>query len=61
MISKERRFVHLTYLFQAFKQRYPDVIVLDPPAAIQHVRNRQSMLQEVAKLKLDNFGGMVLR
>eukprot|EP00250_Pteridium_aquilinum_P019522 c24464_g1_i2 orf=228-1421(-) len=42
-----------------FKCRYPDVVVLDPPDAIQHVRNRQSMLQEVAKLKLCDCGGRV--
>ncbi|CAK9194075.1 unnamed protein product [Sphagnum jensenii] len=35
-----------------YKQKYPDVIVLDPPEAIQHLRNRQSMLQDVAQLDL---------
>ncbi|KAH7292998.1 hypothetical protein KP509_28G007400 [Ceratopteris richardii] len=42
-----------------FRQIYPDVVVLDPPDAIQHVRNRQSMLQEVAKLKLRGCRGQV--
>lgn len=42
-----------------YRRIYPDVVVLDPPDAIQHVRNRQSMLQEVAKLKLRGCGGQV--
>ncbi|KAI5066005.1 hypothetical protein GOP47_0018629 [Adiantum capillus-veneris] len=44
---------------EEYRRRYPDVVVLDPPDAIQHVRNRQSMLQEVAKLKLRGCGGQV--
>ena len=52
--------MHLTTsILQEFKQKYPDVIVLDPPDAIQHVRNRQSMLQEVAQLKLRGCGGLI--
>ncbi|MCO5572639.1 hypothetical protein L7F22_026397 [Adiantum nelumboides] len=44
---------------EEYRRIYPDVVVLDPPDAIQHVRNRQSMLQEVAKLKLWGCGGQV--
>lgn len=32
--------------------------VLDPPSAIQHVHNRQSMLQEVADLNLSDCNGI---
>ncbi|KAH9546311.1 hypothetical protein CY35_12G088700 [Sphagnum magellanicum] len=42
-----------------YKQKYPDVIVLDPPEAIQHLRNRQSMLQDVTQLDLCDCGGYV--
>ncbi|KAH9565171.1 hypothetical protein CY35_04G064000 [Sphagnum magellanicum] len=42
-----------------YKQKYPDVIVLDPPEAIQQLRNRQSMLQDVAQLNLCDCGGHV--
>lgn len=36
---------------------HPEVTVLDPPDAIQHVYNRQSMLQDVANLDLsDTYG-----
>jgi hypothetical protein len=44
---------------QDYKQKYPDVIVLDPPEAIQHLRNRQSMLQDVTQLDLCDCGGYV--
>lgn len=47
------------FQLEEFKQRHPDVVVLDPPDAIQHVRNRQSMLQNVAELKLQDCGGQV--
>eukprot|EP00249_Psilotum_nudum_P021369 c28085_g4_i1 orf=266-1516(-) len=43
---------------EEFKRRHPDVIVLDPPDAIQHVRNRQSMLQKVAELNLKDCGAL---
>jgi hypothetical protein len=43
---------------QDYKQKYPDVIVLDPPEAIQQLRNRQSMLQDVAQLNLCDCGGL---
>ena len=40
-----------------YRQTHPEVTVLDPPDAIQHVHNRQSMLQDVADLNLsDSYG-----
>ncbi|KAK4390301.1 Inositol-tetrakisphosphate 1-kinase [Sesamum angolense] len=37
-----------------YRQTHPNVTVLDPPDAIQHVYNRQSMLQDVADLDLSD-------
>ncbi|KAG0620929.1 hypothetical protein M758_4G255600 [Ceratodon purpureus] len=42
-----------------YVQKFPEVTVLDPPAAIQQLRSRQSMLQEVADLKLTHSDGQV--
>ncbi|PIA55145.1 hypothetical protein AQUCO_00800105v1 [Aquilegia coerulea] len=42
-----------------YRQKHPDVTVLDPPDNIQHVCNRQSMLQDVAALNLSNCYGEV--
>jgi len=42
-----------------YKRKYPDVIVLDPPEAILQLRNRQSMLQDVAELDMSSSGGFV--
>ncbi|CAI8604786.1 unnamed protein product [Vicia faba] len=44
---------------QDFRQKHPDVIVLDPPDAIQHLHNRQSMLQDVVDLNLSESNGKV--
>ncbi|KAJ7521804.1 hypothetical protein O6H91_19G068900 [Diphasiastrum complanatum] len=44
---------------EAYRRSHPDVIILDPPECIQHVRNRQSMLQKVAELDLQDCGGKV--
>ncbi|KAJ7555766.1 hypothetical protein O6H91_05G054200 [Diphasiastrum complanatum] len=44
---------------EVFSKRHPDVIVLDPPEAIQHLRSRQSMLQGVANLNLCHQYGKV--
>ncbi|KAA8545739.1 hypothetical protein F0562_020810 [Nyssa sinensis] len=51
----------LTMLFVATnaKKKHPEVTVLDPPNAIEHVRNRQSMLKDVADLKLADCYGKV--
>jgi inositol-1,3,4-trisphosphate 5/6-kinase/inositol-tetrakisphosphate 1-kinase len=40
-----------------YREEHPEVTVLDPPNAIQHLHNRQSMLQEVADLNLSNGYG----
>lgn len=42
-----------TYL-QNYRQIHPEVTVLDPPDAIQHLRNRQHMLQEVADMNFSD-------
>ncbi|KAK4438009.1 Inositol-tetrakisphosphate 1-kinase [Sesamum alatum] len=42
-----------------YKRVHPEVIVLDPPDAIQHLRNRQSMLEVVADLELPDHYGKV--
>ncbi|KEH43981.1 inositol 1,3,4-trisphosphate 5/6-kinase [Medicago truncatula] len=44
---------------QDFRQKHPDVFVLDPPDAIQHLHNRQSMLQDVVDLNLSECNGKV--
>ncbi|KAF9622966.1 hypothetical protein IFM89_035681 [Coptis chinensis] len=41
-------------VLEDYRQNHPEVTVLDPPDAIQHVYNRQSMLQDVADLNLSN-------
>ncbi|KAF6142168.1 hypothetical protein GIB67_037086 [Kingdonia uniflora] len=46
-------------LIKDYRQKDPEVIVLDPPDAIQHVHNRQSMLQDVADLNLSESYGKV--
>ncbi|KAL8490307.1 hypothetical protein ACS0TY_025998 [Phlomoides rotata] len=47
------------HVLEDYWQTHPDVTVLDPPDAIQHVYNRQSMLQVVADLDLSNSYGTV--
>ncbi|KAI3445864.1 hypothetical protein Pfo_002529 [Paulownia fortunei] len=46
-------------VIEDYQRVHPDVTVLDPPDAIQHVRNRQSMLEVVADLKLPDCYGKV--
>ncbi|KAL2471426.1 Inositol-tetrakisphosphate 1-kinase 3 [Abeliophyllum distichum] len=46
-------------VLEDYRQKHPEVTVLDPPDAIQHVHNRQSMLQDVADLNLSNAYGKV--
>lgn len=48
--------LHLFFL-KDYRQNHPEVTVLDPPDAIQHVHNRQSMLQDVADLNLSDCYG----
>ncbi|XP_027934355.1 inositol-tetrakisphosphate 1-kinase 3-like isoform X2 [Vigna unguiculata] len=44
---------------QDYRQTHPEVTVLDPPGAIQHLHNRQSMLQDVVDLNLSDCHGKV--
>ncbi|KAL5988343.1 Inositol-tetrakisphosphate 1-kinase 3 [Asimina triloba] len=46
-------------LHKDYWQKNPEVTVLDPPDAIEHVHNRQSMLQDVADLNLSDCYGEV--
>ncbi|XP_010691534.2 inositol-tetrakisphosphate 1-kinase 3 isoform X1 [Beta vulgaris subsp. vulgaris] len=44
-------------VLEDYRLKHPEVTVLDPPFAIQCVRNRQSMLEDVAALGLaDSYG-----
>ncbi|XP_011100978.1 inositol-tetrakisphosphate 1-kinase 3-like isoform X2 [Sesamum indicum] len=47
------------HILEDYRQTHPNVTVLDPPDAIQHVYNRQSMLQDVADLNLSDSHGKV--
>ncbi|XWS68156.1 hypothetical protein CRYUN_Cryun04dG0067200 [Craigia yunnanensis] len=52
--------IHSPPLFLTdYRQKHPEVTVLDPPDAIQHLHNRQSMLQDVVDLNLSDFHGKV--
>lgn len=51
------RFVENLLALQDYLQKFPEVTVLDPPAAIQQLRNRKYMLQDVADLKLTDSDG----
>jgi len=42
---------------EEYRETHPEVTVLDPPGAIEHLLNRQSMLQEVSKLDLSDCHG----
>ncbi|ESR35976.1 hypothetical protein CICLE_v100287892mg, partial [Citrus x clementina] len=42
-----------------YRQKHPEVTILDPPDAIKHLHNRQSMLQDVADLNLSDCNGKV--
>ncbi|XP_039035248.1 inositol-tetrakisphosphate 1-kinase 2-like isoform X2 [Hibiscus syriacus] len=46
-------------LHKDYGQTHPEVAVIDPPDAIQHVYNRHSMLQNVVDLNLSEFDGRV--
>ncbi|CAK7347350.1 unnamed protein product [Dovyalis caffra] len=46
-------------ILEDYRRTHPEVTVLDPPDAIQHLHNRQSMLQCVADMNLSNFYGKV--
>ncbi|KAF5444274.1 hypothetical protein F2P56_036761 [Juglans regia] len=46
-------------IIEDYRQKHPEVTVLDPPDAIEHLHNRQSMLQDVADLNLSDCHGKV--
>lgn len=47
------------WFLKDYREKHPEVTVLDPPDAIQHLLNRQSMLQDVADLNLsDSYGNL---
>uniref|UniRef100_A0A1D1XWD6 Inositol-tetrakisphosphate 1-kinase n=2 Tax=Anthurium amnicola TaxID=1678845 RepID=A0A1D1XWD6_9ARAE len=46
-------------ILEAYREQHPEVTVLDPPDAIQHLYNRQSMLQDVADMNLTDCHGKV--
>ncbi|KDP44556.1 hypothetical protein JCGZ_16389 [Jatropha curcas] len=46
-------------VIEDYQQKHPEVTVLDPPDAIHHLHNRQSMLQDVADLNLSDCNGKV--
>ncbi|WJX59952.1 Inositol-tetrakisphosphate 1-kinase 4 [Trifolium repens] len=46
-------------IIEDFRHKRPEVTILDPPDAIQHLLNRQSMLQNVAELNLSDCHGKV--
>ncbi|BFG19560.1 inositol-tetrakisphosphate 1-kinase 3 isoform X1 [Prunus yedoensis var. nudiflora] len=46
-------------ILEDYRQTHPEVTVLDPPDAIQHLHNRQSMLQAVADMNLSDSYGKV--
>ncbi|KAF3434531.1 hypothetical protein FNV43_RR21616 [Rhamnella rubrinervis] len=46
-------------LHKDYRRKHPEVTVLDPPTAIQHLHNRQSMLKDVADLNLSDYPGKV--
>lgn len=44
-------------ILEDYRKTHPEVTVLDPPDAIQHLHNRQSMLQDVADMNFfDSYG-----
>uniref|UniRef100_A0A0E0CXI8 Inositol-tetrakisphosphate 1-kinase n=1 Tax=Oryza meridionalis TaxID=40149 RepID=A0A0E0CXI8_9ORYZ len=46
-------------VLEDYHEEHPEVTVLDPPNAINHLNNRQSMLAEVSDLNLSSFYGEV--
>ncbi|KAG5018834.1 hypothetical protein JHK87_014689 [Glycine soja] len=46
-------------VLEDYRLSHPEVTVLDPPDAIQHLRNRQYMLQAVADMNLSDSYGIV--
>ncbi|KAF7811106.1 inositol-tetrakisphosphate 1-kinase 3-like isoform X1 [Senna tora] len=46
-------------VIEDYGQKHPEVIIIDPPDAIQRLQNRQSMLQHVADLNLSDCYGKI--
>ncbi|KAF1860810.1 hypothetical protein Lal_00000223 [Lupinus albus] len=46
-------------IIEDYRQKRPEVIILDPPDAIQHLHNRESMLQDVVDINLSDCHGKV--
>ncbi|KAM6558947.1 hypothetical protein CsatA_028186 [Cannabis sativa] len=46
-------------VIEDYRQKHPEVTVLDSPKAIQRLHNRQSMLQDVVDLELSDYHGKV--
>ncbi|WOL03062.1 inositol-tetrakisphosphate 1-kinase 3 [Canna indica] len=46
-------------ILEDYGEKHPEVTILDPPAAIQHLHSRQSMLKDVADLNLSDCYGTV--
>ncbi|KAK7280231.1 hypothetical protein RJT34_25293 [Clitoria ternatea] len=46
-------------IIEDYRQTHPEVTILDPPDAIQHLHNRQSMLENVVDLNLSDCHGKV--
>ncbi|XP_020096956.1 inositol-tetrakisphosphate 1-kinase 1-like isoform X1 [Ananas comosus] len=46
-------------ILEDYQEDHPEVTILDPPDAIRHLHNRQSMLQDVADLDLADWNGKV--
>ncbi|KAJ3697641.1 hypothetical protein LUZ61_001346 [Rhynchospora tenuis] len=46
-------------ILEDYHEQHPEVTVLDPPDAIQHLYNRQSMLQQVSDLNFSDPHGEV--
>ncbi|KAK4757443.1 hypothetical protein SAY87_018744 [Trapa incisa] len=47
------------HIIEDYQKKHPEVAVIDPPYAIEHLHNRQSMLEDVAKLDLSDCNGNV--
>lgn len=52
-------YFYFLFLVKDYRKKHPEVTVLDPPNAIQHLHNRQSMLQDVADLNLSDYHGKI--
>ncbi|KAK8605949.1 hypothetical protein V6N13_102713 [Hibiscus sabdariffa] len=58
-MSQKRNLATKILFLKDYRQTHPEVAVVDPPDAIQHLYNRHSMLQNVVDLNLSDFHGRV--